>query len=170
MRWAPIEGYEGKYEVSDTGLVKALDYWRPYKGQKPRFYKGKILSPGVDGAGYYSVSLSRDHVQRTYHVHVLVAKAFVDVPTSDKKLCVNHKDGNKLNNYYGNLEWVTHSENNSHAYRAGLRVGPLRKFSDEDIRLIRASDLSSAELARRYGVDVKTLWNARFGKTYKEVI
>lgn len=35
--------------------------------------------------------------------------------------CVNHKDGNKLNNSIDNLEWCTHSDNTSHAYREGLK-------------------------------------------------
>lgn len=55
----------------------------------------------------------------TYFVHRLVAIAFI--PGYDNTHnCVNHKDGNKWNNYYGNLEWVTKAENNKHAYSTGL--------------------------------------------------
>jgi len=33
---------------------------------------------------------------------------------------VNHKDGDKLNNNFENLEWVNYSENCEHAHRSGL--------------------------------------------------
>lgn len=54
----------------------------------------------------------------TERVHRLVASAFV--PNPDNKSDVNHIDGNKLNNHYTNLEWVTKSENMRHAYDTGL--------------------------------------------------
>jgi len=52
------------------------------------------------------------------YVHRLVATAFLANP--EKKLTVNHKDTNKLNNLLGNLEWATHTENVQHAIANGL--------------------------------------------------
>jgi hypothetical protein len=66
--------------------------------------------------------------QQFYHVHRLVAKAFV--PNPHNKLIVNHKDGNKFNNNSENLEWVTTAENNMHA-RLNL---PRKKRSDNDYK------------------------------------
>ena len=51
-------------------------------------------------------------------VHRLVAWEFC--PGRDLNLTVNHKDGNKQNNNYWNLEWCTSQENMYHAYRTGL--------------------------------------------------
>lgn len=53
-------------------------------------------------------------------VHRAVYETFVgEIP---KGLCINHKDGNKLNNNLNNLECVTYSENSEHAYANGLSV------------------------------------------------
>lgn len=51
-------------------------------------------------------------------VHRVVAMAYL--PNPEGKKCVNHKDGDKLNNALSNLEWVTHSENMKHAFKTGL--------------------------------------------------
>ncbi|MEW6726901.1 MAG: HNH endonuclease [Bacillota bacterium] len=51
----------------------------------------------------------------------MVALAFVTNDDPIVRTEINHKDGNKSNNHYSNLEWVTRSENNLHAFKLGLR-------------------------------------------------
>ena len=95
--WKPIAGFEGLYEVSNYGRVRSLTRYK------------KVIKPLVTNSGYYQYQLWDKGVCHTALGHRLVAKAFVDNPNN--KPCVNHKDENKLNNFAGNLEWLTHIEN-----------------------------------------------------------
>ena len=55
------------------------------------------------------------------YVHRLVAEYFCEGRT-DERNQVNHIDGNKANNNYTNLEWVTNQENMNHAVINDLHV------------------------------------------------
>jgi hypothetical protein len=57
--------------------------------------------------------------RKYFLIHRLVAQTFI--PNPENKPEVNHKDGNKHNCYYKNLEWVTPSENKQHAFDTGLK-------------------------------------------------
>ena len=97
--WLPVTDYEGIYEVSNYGRIRRIG--------------GEIMNGNINSYGYRVVKLSKNGRQKDKKVHRLVALAFI--PTISGKDFVNHKDGDKLNNYVGNLEWVTRGENNRHA-------------------------------------------------------
>ena len=115
--WKDIKDYEGLYQVSNYGNVKSLERYIKNKNDKMQFYNEIILIPN-DSKGYLKVTLSKNNKQKTFRIHILVAKAFVQNP--ENKPEVNHKDGNKHNNHATNLEWNTRSENENHAYKNGL--------------------------------------------------
>lgn len=73
---------------------------------------GNFLVGDINNVGYSRVCLYNKPYKKRFFVHRLVAEYFVD--GFDENLQVNHKDGNKLNNHYMNLEWVTQSENEQH--------------------------------------------------------
>ena len=109
--WKEIEGTNGRYEVSNTGKVRCLDY--------KMTGKTKELTAGEKAGGYMQLRVRMDGRLKTVVIHRLVAKAFV--PNPENKPEVNHKDGNKKNNNADNLEWVSRSENIRHAVKSGLR-------------------------------------------------
>lgn len=82
--------------------------------------RGKPLIGAVDRCGYREVMLSNHSRGKRFLVHRLILMTFN--PADDfKKLDVNHKDGNKLNNKLWNLEWCTRSQNVKHSYKNGLQ-------------------------------------------------
>lgn len=73
-------------------------------------------------SGYLSVTLTNDDKQYQVKVHRLVAYLYCPNYSKDNLNIVDHIDGNKLNNHYSNLEWVTSSENQRRAVSLGLRT------------------------------------------------
>lgn len=122
--WKEIKGFEGLYEVSNTGRVRSVDRIvtskngrkLPCKGKKLFFTISKIDSKGHKPRA--RVQLWKNNNAYLLQVHRIVACAFV--PNPGNKKTVNHIDGNPMNNHAGNLEWATHSENQKHAYDNGL--------------------------------------------------
>lgn len=92
------------------------DYWVDDKG---KVYKGcKELSKNKMDNGYESVSISYldKRPRELWYVHRLVATMFIE---PNGKNVVNHKNLDKADNRVENLEWVTHKENNQHAFESG---------------------------------------------------
>jgi len=113
--WLPINGFEGYYEISTWGRIKSLK--RDSNNHKNT--KTQILRPYINKKGYYYLSLMISTSRYPRQMHRLVNLTFKFNPLN--KPCVNHIDGNKLNNFCYNLEWNTYSENNKHMFDIGLQ-------------------------------------------------
>lgn len=105
MRIQDIPWYEWLYAVTDEWQI-----WAYKTGHR----KGGWLIPMK--WQYFRVALyNHSHKRKRWLVHKIVGLVYV--PNPDNKPFINHKDGDKFNNAYWNIEWCTSSENNTHAYR-----------------------------------------------------
>lgn len=155
--WKPVVGFEGYYEVSDLGKVRSLDRTVPCKKSGVSKRKGKLLNIYLRKE-YLAAALSKGGKGKAKFVHRLVAESFIPNPLG--KPCVNHEDGNKLNNNKTNLSWCTYSENTYHAYRTGLIPNGENKKSAkltqlqvmEICQLLDNTTLTQYEIADRFGV------------------
>lgn len=110
--WKPIKGYEGYYAISNYGNVMSLMF-RNNRLSKPKL---SIVRQTDNGNGYLIVSLNINGKRKNHCVHRLVAEHFIENPKGLK--CVNHKDYDKKNNVFTNLEWCTQKENVNYSIEA----------------------------------------------------
>lgn len=136
--WHSVRGYEGHYEVSNTGQVIGP------KGLRKPFFTNK---------GYVQVALCHSGKRKNFFIHRFVAIHFIPNPNQCPQ--VNHKDGNKTNNAFSNLEWCTASENRIHAVRLfGLRGEkmPNAKLTSTQVRAIRTDTRPERKIAAYYAI------------------
>ena len=140
--WRPVVGYEGLYEVSNTGRVRSLDRY----DNRNCFRKSKVLSPVKDKYGYLLVNLYCNGKQHQMKIHRLVAEAFI--PNQDDLPQVNHKDEDKTNNNVTNLEWCDATYNNNYGSR-------LERSRETAIKNGYYTGLSKKEYMNKYNQDNK---------------
>ena len=145
-----MPGYEGRYEVSSFGRVKALSRRLVRSNGRPHPQPERLFKQHPDRAGYLRVGLySLDNRQRKNHlVHRLVCWAFHGAPTAEANV-VNHKDLDKGNNTPGNLEWVSNQGNMDHAAQNGVYNPMTRETPTHRQKLSKAAGLAlKAEVER----------------------
>ena len=98
VRWAPVIGFEGLYEISNTGKVR--------NKKKETLKQGLKRTPCTC---YKVVHLWKDGRYYTKYVHRLIAEAFI--PNPENLEFINHKDEDGTNNDIENLEWCTREYN-----------------------------------------------------------
>lgn len=162
-KWKRIVDYPN-YEISNLGNI--------------RNSRGKIMKQRITKRNYKEVGLRNgSDKQKFFLIHRLVAKYFLN--EVEAKAYVNHKDGDTHNNNVNNLEWVTQSENQLHAYETGLQklsseqIERLRGFAENKKRPVRVINEklgidsvfdSIAEAAENVCCNEKTLRNVLKGR------
>lgn len=136
--WKDIPGYEGRYQVSNLGRVKSLNYKRTGTAQ--------ILKP-ANSLGYRVVNLCKHGSGKMFGIHRLVALVFIPNPL--KLSVINHKDENRANNVTSNLEWCSKSYNatygTSPAKIAAARSRPVLQYTKDGKFVREFSSLLEAD-------------------------
>jgi len=175
--WKDIEGYEGCYQISNYGNVRALDrivkvfHKKPHPHIRLRKLKGMILIPALQGYGYPQVSLCNG-TSKSYLIHKLVLNSFVG---KNSGMDCNHINGIKTDNRLENLEWCTRSENVQHAYDTGLsnkgETHSRAKLNELQARIIRRlkGDMFLKEVANIFRIDPTQVSNIQLKKSWKHI-
>ena len=112
MLWKIIPGYADYFEISEYGDIRSK--------------RKDSYATWLDKDGYKRIKIKGDH----WGIHQLVCKVFNGEPPAPG-LVVNHKDGNRTNNHYSNLEWATQKENVQHSIKYGKRtLSPPKQFNN----------------------------------------
>jgi hypothetical protein len=158
-----IPGFPG-YEINAMGIVFSNITKREIRGQ-------------VSAKGYRSHCLSLNKKPKVMRTHRLVAMTFIGPPPSAKHQ-VNHKDGDKLNNFVDNLEWVTAKQNIDHSnYVLGnLRTGEavnLSKLNDMRVLVVKTlkfnPEWETKRLAAVFNVNESTIRRIKWGTHWKHI-
>lgn len=171
--WKDIIDFEGLYQISSFGNVKSLPRIIKYKNGRHRPFSGCLIKGGKTPTGYVFVNLKKEGYKESNYIHRLVAEYFLQ--NIENKPTVNHKDGDKSNNHYSNLEWCTHSENTIHAFNTDLMkkgqdcsYSKLTEYQVLEI-LENKQCLMKKELAEIYGVSKSCIGSITFRKTWKHL-
>lgn len=171
--WVPAFGYEGVYEVSNLGRVKRVK-------QGPHTRPGFILKPSIGRKGYIRYGLRDGGPMKSIQAHRLVWQSFVErIPAGFQ---INHINGITDDNRLENLEVVTPSENNLHAFRvlgrkpnvwdrAGEKNGRA-KLTEPDIfkiHQLRSEGLTQQKIADVYGVTQVQISSILRGESWPHV-
>lgn len=163
--WKDVKGFEGLYQVSNTGKVKSVKH-------KDRGYEHYIIP--YNNQGYSMIGLRKNGKLKSTSIHRLVALNFIENINNLPE--VNHVDCNKSNNNVNNLQWISRKENQRHAIKNGLvpvKRGEeqyCHKLTDEKVREIRNNEnLTHRELAKIYNVSKSTITRVKSRRWWKHV-
>lgn len=173
--WKDISGFEGLYQASSLGRIKALCTLGVMRSKGYSTRSGKILSQKLDKkTGYLHISLMDENgMRKTFLPHRIIGNLFV--PNAENKKEINHKKGIKTDNRATEIEWSTSSENQIHAYATGLSVA---KFGEDSyatsltnkiVLEIFNSPLSAKNISLRFKIPIYIIYQIKNGKNWSNI-
>lgn len=133
------------FKILELGINRRPSYIVYENGAIYSILSSKYLNGDITPKGYLQYTLFVDGLTYRVKAHRLVASLFIGIPNNYYELDVNHKDGNKLNNHYSNLEWCTAYYNNYHARLNNLNnisQSNSDRWKDEEFRKRTSENIS----------------------------
>lgn len=177
--WAAVTEFDNMYEISSFGRVRSLYYnKRTVNGvvisirAYPKILKSRLNTKGK----YVFVRIGfreAGHKIKNKSVHRIVAKHFIS--DYSELLEVNHKDGDRFNNHYSNLEMNTRQQNMEHAWRTGLvniaygKWQSRTKLTDDQVMEIYKSKELAKDLSKKYKICRRQVWMIRSGRNWSHL-
>jgi predicted outer membrane lipoprotein len=164
--WKKIPGWEN-YEASNLGRIRSFIVTK----------NSRLMKQHTTRFGYKSLHLRKDKEPKGFLVHRLIAAAFGILNSLDDPLYVNHIDGDKGNNNVSNLERVTRSQNEKHAFKIGLKSHKGEKHNQAKLnrkqvvvirkKLIRGEAASA--IAKEFGISRHTVYGIKQYRSWRDV-
>ena len=153
--WKDVQGFEGRYQVSNMGRVRSLD--RLIETEHPYVIKGKMLKPSMNKRkGYLHISFSNGHRNYThYEVHRLVALHFVP----------GYKNEIKTDNRAENLEWCTYQYNLNYSDVVAWKRKPVYQYDLDGNFITKHKCCANAEkmMGTYQGAMVHVMYESKVG-------
>jgi len=109
--WKDIAGYEGIYQISNSGKIKALLRTVNAKGNSIRKIPETILQDEINYNGYRSIYLVKNGKRMRHRVHLLVWDDFGNGNRLGKQIVIDHIDNDKTNCHISNLQLLPARDN-----------------------------------------------------------
>ena len=121
--WHQIPGF-ASYQISTYGRIRTKKIWFRVKNDLAEW---RIFNPATGNHGYLVTIIKNDKEEKCQvRIHQLVAITFIGPCPSGHE--VHHKDRDKLNNFYKNIEYKLKSDHSA------LHNNTLSKSEVQEIR------------------------------------
>lgn len=156
-----VDVIDNSYIISNYGRIFSLIRWNNYEYRE--------MKPSFNGDGYLQIRLSGYNGKHNYRINRLVLMYFAPIPNNISILESDHNDGNKINNYIGNLSWVTHMENMQKVASNGVN----RTINDDETVKNIIQDINkgynSSAISSKFGIPAYIVDSIKHGNSYKYI-